>query len=180
MRNPVSKRYARAFLELGVANGSYSTLQKQLREFADAFGESRDLQNVVLNPGVRVDERRNIVRAIGQKQGWDTMMLNLTLLLIDKDRIALVQDIADVFDAMVDEHDGNVRATVTSARSLNPTQVGEIKTAIAKMTGKNVLLETSVDEALLGGVVTRVGGKVFDGSVRTQLQTLKDSILQDV
>ena len=180
MRNLVSKRYARAFLEIGVQKGNHKTLQSQLRDFADAFSASQDLQNVVYNPGVKVEERRALIRTIGQKYGWDPMTINLTLLLIDKDRIRLVQDIASELDELVDAHDGNVRANVASALPLDDAQVASIKAAITKMTGKNVLLKTEVDSNLLGGVVTTVAGTVFDGSVRTQLQSLRDSILQDV
>lgn len=180
MRHPVSKRYARAFLEIGIDSGNYKTLQSQIRDFADVYDKNQDLQNVLLNPGVSMDERRGVIRTIGQKFGWDQMTINLALLLIDKDRVMLVVDIANELDAQVDIHDGVVRANVSSALELNPAQVASIKSAIARLTGKTVMLETDVDKALLGGVVTKVGGRVFDGSVRTQLQTLKDSILQDV
>ena len=108
------------------------------------------------------------------------MMTNLSLLLVDNDRIKFIDDICSVFDAMVDVHEGNVRASVTTARVLPNAQVESIKKAIAQMTGKGVLMETSVDPALLGGVVTRIGGTVYDGSVRTQLETLRGSILEEV
>ena len=81
---------------------------------------------------------------------------------------------------LVDQHAGNVRAHVTTAKPLKDSQVAVIKSAIAQMTGKNVLLETAVDADIVGGVVTRIGNTMYDGSVRTQLETIRDSILEEV
>lgn len=180
MRHPVSKRYAQAFIELGVLRGNYRALQRQLRVFADLYTASSDLQAVLRNPSVRIEERRNIMRAIGRRAMWDPMTVNLALLLLDNGRVQFVADIADEFDTRVDEQDGNVRAHVTTAKTLPMAQVAGIKNAIRKMTGKNVLLESVVDPTLLGGAVTRIGGTVYDGSLRTQLDNLRGTILEEV
>lgn len=180
MKNPASKRYAKAFLDIGIQRGNLKTLQLQLRDLATVYEKSTEFRAIVGNPSVRIDERRTIMRAIAQKAGWDAMMLNLSLLLIDKDRIMLVGDIADAFDRLVDVHEGNVRATVTTANRLDFAQTERIKQAIATMTGKKVILTTAVEPELIGGVVTRIGDTILDGSVRTQLNNLRQSILEEV
>ncbi|MEZ4460573.1 MAG: ATP synthase F1 subunit delta [bacterium] len=178
--NAASKRYAKAFLEIGIERGNYKTLQGQLRELADVYEQSAEFRAIVANPGVSVDERRAVIRAIAQKQGWDVMTTNLTLLLVDKDRIKDIADIANQLDKQVDLHDGNVRATVTTATSLDAAQVESIKAALVSMTGKKVILKTEVDAALIGGATTRIGDMVLDGSLRTQLSSLRQSILEEV
>lgn len=180
MRHPVSRRYARAFLDIGVERGNHKLLQKQLDELAHVYAGSPDLRAIIANPSVKISERRSIIRKIAQKLGWDEMMTNLSLLLIDNARLKYIDDICSVLGAMVDVHEGNIRAAVTTSRPLPDLQVQGIKKAIETMTGKNVLMETSVDPTLLGGVVTRIGGTVYDGSVQTQLETLRGSILEEV
>lgn len=180
MRSPVDKRYAKAIVDLGVEKGNLATLQAQLRELADAYEGSSELRAIMLNPSVRLEERRSIVRSIAQRSGWDPMVRNFTLLLLDNDRFAHITGIADTVDQMVDRRLGNVRAKVTTAWPIKDSQLAVLQGALARLTGKNVLLESDVDDALLGGVVTRVGSTVYDGSVRTQLQSIREAILEEV
>lgn len=180
MRGSISRRYARALLEVGIDRGNAEQLLGQLKEYADVYEASTELSNVLSNPGVSLEERRDLVRAIGAKAGWNPFIINFGLLLLDNDRVRFLPGIAKEMSAMYDEHVGNVRARVTSARDLPAGKIEDIKKAIADMTGKNVLLETEVDNSLIGGVVTRVGSVVYDGSVRNQLNNLRESILEEV
>lgn len=180
MKHPASKRYAKAFLDIGIELANHKALQGQLRDLANVFQKSTEFRAVVSNPSIRIEERRATLRAIGQKAGWNSMMVNLALLLVDKDRMKYVGDIADELDRLVDLHDGNVRATVTTATKLELAQIERIKSALVAMTGKQVILTTEVDPLLIGGVTTRIGDKVLDGSVRTQLNTLRQTILEEV
>jgi len=180
MRGPVAKRYARALLELGVEKGNFAVLQTQLRELAQVYEQSPELRAILTNPSVSIAERRRVVDAIAQKSAWVPFIRNFALLLLDNNRFDHVDGIADELDDLIDQHAGNVRAHVTTAKPLKDSQVAVITGAIAKLTGKTVLLETSVDPDILGGVVTRVGNTLYDGSVRTQLETLRESILKEV
>jgi len=180
MRHQASKRYARAFMQIGVERNNSSLLQKQLNELAEIYTGSADFRAIIANPSIGIEERRKVLRTISQRSGWDPIMLNLALLLIDKDRIQYVAEISEEFQALLDAHEGNVRANVVSARPLNPTQVAGLKASISQLTGKNVLLTTGLDESLLGGAVTYVGNTVYDGSVRTQLNKIRESILEEV
>ena len=175
MKHPASKRYARAFLEIGIELSNHKALQGQLRELDDLFVKSPEFRAVVSNPSIRIEERRATLRAIGQSSGWNPMMINLALLLVDKDRMKYVGDIADELDRLVDLHDGNVRATVSTATKLESAQIESIKSALTAMTGKKVILTTEIDPLLIGGVTTRIGDTILDGSVRTQLNTLSST-----
>lgn len=177
---PVARRYAKALLDIGVEQNNYEKLRDQLDELAAVYEQSKPFRTALLNPSIGLDERRKIIRAIAQKRGWNQMITNFALLLLDNDRFRVVPTIARAFGKMVDEKSGNVRARVTSAVELDESQKTNIRAALGEITGKNVLLETTVDESLLGGAVTRIGSMVYDGSVKSQIERLRESILAEV
>jgi F-type H+-transporting ATPase subunit delta len=109
---------------------------------------------------------------------YGAMMTNFLLLLLDKDRINTLPAIASAFQQIADARAGNVRAEVTTSDSLSILQKKKMKDVLSKITGKNVILETNLDPALIGGAVTRIGGKVYDGSLATQLKAMRDSVTQ--
>ncbi len=177
---PVARRYARALLELGIEYRNLDKLNEQLGALGRVYTSSGDLSNVLLNPSIKLEERRAVVRAIAAQYSLEPLLLNFALLLMDKDRFRQISAIAEEFSRLVDEKKGNIRADVTSASPLSPIQQNELKKAISAMTGKNVVLESQVDPSLIGGAVTRVGDVIYDGSVRTQLQKMREAILKEV
>lgn len=177
---PVARRYAKAMLDIGTEQGSAEELREQLDAMAKLYRDSRPFRNALLNPSVKLEERRRVIKAIGQKLGLNEMLVNFVQLLLDNDRFRVLPDIAEQYSAMVDARSGRVRAQVTSAEPLDPAQQARLKAALGKLTGKDVLLQTEVDQDILGGVVTRIGTTIYDGSLRTQLETLRTSILEEV
>lgn len=177
---PVARRYAQALLEIGVEQNNYEKLRDQLDEVASLYKQSKPFRTALLNPSIELDERRKVIRAIAEQRGWGPMVINFALLLLDNDRFRIAPTIAREFGKLVDQKAGNVRAQVTSAVELDATQKKNIEATLGQITGKNVLLETKVDEALLGGAVTRIGSMVYDGSVRSQIERLRASILAEV
>lgn len=180
MRGSVGKRYAKALLEVGVSHNKLERLQKDVAELASLYEGSDDLRAIISNPSVGTEERRKVIDTIAQKAGWDPFTRNFSLILVDNERFSAVSAISEELGKLVDTHLGNVRAAVTSARPLKDSQIANVKGAIAKLTGKNVLLETEVDPTILGGLITKIGTTVYDGSVATQIATLKESILREV
>lgn len=180
MQNAVSKRYAKALLEVGIAHNKLDKLQSDIAELAGLYDGSRDLRAIIANPSVGATERRKVLESLATRAGWDGFTKNFALILVDNERFDAISGIRDSLQALVDVHKGDVRATVTSATPLKDSQVANVKGAIAKITGKNVLLETEVDPSILGGLVTHIGSTVYDGSVATQIQSLKESILREV
>ena len=180
MRGSAAKRYANALLEVGLAHKKLDLIQTQVTELAEIYTACSEFQNVISNPSVRIEERHSIVKAIAQKKGWDIFVRNFALILVDNNRFAAVSAISKSLNRLIDEHRGDLRALVTTARPLKDSQAATVKGALAKMTGKNIILETQIDESLIGGIVTRIGNKVYDGSVKTKLAALKESILKDV
>ena len=109
--------------------------------------------------------------------GLSPMTTNLLKLLVEKQRFAAVLDIVDIFRERADELAGRVRVQVATAEPLNAAMKAEVKAAMATLTGKQVLLETSVDPSLIGGLVARVGDTVYDASLKARLSDLKHRLI---
>lgn len=177
---PVATRYAQAFFELAAEKGEVESLGKALAGTSELFAQSAELRSVLSNPAVQLEERRKVVAVIAEKAKWPRLFRNFVMLLLDKDRLRYIGEIAQAYEEKVDEHEGRVRARVTSAVALNSRQTDAIKAQLGTITGKEVLLSTEVDEELIGGVIARVGSKIYDGSVRTHLQRMREAILKEV
>lgn len=177
---PVANRYAEALFSLGVENGELESLGQALQEMKAYFTGSDALRTVLLNPAIQLEERRQVITAISKKADWPRLFKNFTQLLLDKDRLRYIAEIAESYARKVDDHQGRARARVTSAVALKDEQVEKIRARLSELTGKDVVLTTDVDEELIGGIVARVGSTIYDGSVRTHLQRMREAILKEV
>ncbi|MEM1348211.1 MAG: ATP synthase F1 subunit delta [Myxococcota bacterium] len=174
---PVAKRYAQALLDLGVEQEAFEAYGEQLGALAGAFTQSHDFRSTMLDPSVGLEDRKAIMAQIADKYSMAPMVKNFSLLLLDKDRLRYLEAIASEYQRLADEFAGRVRGVVTSAQPLNTAQVAKLEKNLSRMTGKTVALRQEIDESLLGGVVARVGSVVLDGSVHTQLESMRDAIL---
>ncbi len=179
-KSPVARRYANALFELGIDHDEVQELGDALDGAAKMLKESQELRAVLRNPAVDLADRRQIIRSLGDKAGWPKRFENFMCLLLDRDRLTVVGDIAEAFATRRDEHLGRVRARVTSATALDDSQQKALQERLEALTGKDVIMSTDVDEALIGGAVARVGGTIYDGSVRTHLQRMREAILKEV
>ncbi|HVZ73228.1 MAG TPA: ATP synthase F1 subunit delta [Polyangia bacterium] len=177
MAGSVSRRYARALFSMGVDRGTFEQLGKELDAFAELWTGSAELRQALANPVFKASEKRNVLSNLLPRVTPTSDVQKFLLLLLDRRRLAALPSIARAYREMVDEKMGRVRAQVTSAQPLSPGELTRVQDALARRTGKHVVLEAKVDPALLGGVVARVGDLVLDGSVRTQLGTLRDKLL---
>lgn len=173
----VARRYARALLEIGMANHAADALGKELERVADLMKGSAELRAALENPVFALSKRKALVEELVRRLALSRTVRNFVLLLLERGRVGALPDIAREYRAFVDEAMGRVRVTVTSARPLDGATEIKLKTMLEKRTGKVVLLEKKEDAALLGGIVTQIGDMVYDGSVRTALATLKHELL---
>ncbi len=178
--SPAAKRYAQALFELGIEHDQLEPLGDALNDAATLFADSAQLRNVLTNPAVELNERRDVIEALVDKAGWPRLFRNFMLLLIDRDRIRHIEAIADEYARRTDDHLGRARASVTSATELSDDQIESLQSRLGELVGKDVIMTTEVDESLIGGVVARVGGTIYDGSVRNHLQRMRDAILREV
>jgi F-type H+-transporting ATPase subunit delta len=175
----VAKRYADALFELGEEHDQLQIFEEELTSFVDAFEASEQLQHTLLNPGIELEERHRVTRQIAKHWDLSEMTRNFLLLLLDNDRVDALPRIVETFRERLDESRDRLRAEVTSAVPLDQGQKRAIESVLGDRTGKEIVLTTDVDESLIGGAVTRIGSLVYDGSIRSELERLKDNILQE-
>jgi F-type H+-transporting ATPase subunit delta len=173
----ISRRYARALFSIGVDRGNFEQLGKELEDVAAMWTGSAELRDALANPIFKASEKRAVLQSLLPRVAPTADVQKFVLLLLERRRLAAVPNIARAYRGMADEHTGRVRAHVTSALPLGAAELERVRQSLARRTGKQVILEASVDAALIGGIVARVGDLVLDGSVRTQLGTLREKLL---
>ena len=175
--NAIARRYAKALVQLGAEEGAVDKFYGELTAVEALFAAHPELGAVLSNPAYGVDAKQAILADLAAKGNISTTPRNFLLLLLERNRLSCLPQIIASYSAQADELSGVVRPVVTSALPLTDAQVAEIKSALVKNTGKKVELKVAVDAALIGGVTTKIGDKLFDGSVKTQLKRIED-ILQ--
>jgi F-type H+-transporting ATPase subunit delta len=172
----VARRYARALFALGLAEDRFEQYGEELSAVLEAMRQNRELGFMLANPGYSQQQRKGAVDAVASALRLSPLTVNFLRLLVDRQRIGDLAGIFRAYGAMVDQHAGRVRATVTSARPLTEDELARVREAIARMTGRTIVLESRTDPALIGGLVTQVGATQLDGSVRTQLERMRDEL----
>lgn len=172
----LARRYAKAVLEIGQAHGNLDKIGGDLRSLAKAMKDSAELQSSLTNPAIRRADRRKVVDALLTRVGAQQHTKNLVYLLLDGERLSSLPAISRELDAMIEAKGGRVTAEVVSAKPLDAGQLTQITLALEKLSGKKVDVTKREDASLLGGVIAKVGDVVYDGSLRTQLRTLRDEL----
>jgi F-type H+-transporting ATPase subunit delta len=169
-------RYARALLDVVVAEGDPEQVEQQLTALADQFARHAELQKALTNPAVPVSAKRGVVDALASQMKMSSPLAKLLRMLADRERLELVPDLADVYRERLLEHRQVVRAEVTTAAPLSPERLAQVERRLAQATGRKVLMTTRVDPSLIGGAVARVGSIVYDSSVATQLSKIRQTL----
>jgi F-type H+-transporting ATPase subunit delta len=176
----VTGRYARAYAEMVDAADADHAIE-DLNQIAALVHESSDLRHIFLNPSVEHKQKLGLLDAIidatgGREPRRRMLLRNFIAVLIDHKRIGQIVDIAAQFKHEVEQRMGIADAQVSSARELTSAERKSLEQRLAAVTGKTVRATYAHDSSLLGGAVVRVGSTIYDGSVRGQLQRLKEQI----
>jgi F-type H+-transporting ATPase subunit delta len=172
----IPRRYAKALLAIGKEEQKFIQYNNELQAFSDIFGDSPELLGILTNPLYTLAVRKAVLEAVLNKTQFSPVIKNFITLLMDKNRIRYLRDIAAFHQKLVDELSNICSATIISASELSKGVIGKIKNAIEKMTQKQVRLSVEVDPNLIGGIITKVGDRNFDGSVKTQLLSFKEAL----
>lgn len=173
----VAKRYARALFSLASAEKQTEAFSRQLTAFAHAWDTSAELRTVFENPAYSPEVRKKVVVGLAERLGALPTVKNALQLLADRGRIRFVREIADAFAALTEASEGVLRAEIITATDLPETYFAQLEKTLAASTGKKVVLVRKKDPSLVGGVVTKVGDKVYDGSLRARLMDLRSQML---
>jgi F-type H+-transporting ATPase subunit delta len=175
-----ARQYANALFDVAARQGSVDRVKRELADFAALVAGHADLKRVLETPALPMARKRAIVSAVLDASGsWASETRRLLDLLADRDRLALVDDVAAAFAERSMAADAVVRADVTTATPLDDAARASLVQALSKAVGRQVTMAEQVDPSLIGGVVARVGSLVFDGSVSRQLERMKDALLTE-
>lgn len=164
-----AKRYAQAAFQIAVANGTVSTWRAELDDVAQVLAEST-VASVLADGRLPVESRQAMVE---RTLAVSPMVMNLAKLLVAKGRSGEARAVAQAFGRMADEAEGIAHAQVTTAVQLGAEQLSAIESQLSTSLGMTVRAVSTVDPAILGGLVVRVGDRLVDGSVRTRLKRLR-------
>ncbi len=177
MRNlAIARRYAKALLLIGKEDGQAETYREELDGVVRLIAEEKALNQALTNPLYAAAGRRKVLVAVIEKLGLSKVMTAFLILLFDKGRIGFISNINDFYQKMVDELKGIARASLVSATELSSETIEKIRTSLSKKTGKEIILEVEQDPSLIGGIVTQIGDLVLDGSIKTQLLNMRESL----
>lgn len=169
----VAKRYASALLDLAGDGGVTADVERDLNAFEGMLAESADLVRLVRSPVFSADEQLAALDALLAKAGITGLAANFVKLAAKNRRLFVLPDMIKAFRALLAEKRGETTAEVVSAAPLSDAHVAALKEALSASTGKSVKIAASVDPALIGGLVVKVGSRMIDTSLRTKLNTLK-------
>ena len=169
----VSGRYANALFELALDSGTLDAVEKDLSRFSDLLTESDDLSRLVRSPVFAADDQQRAVSAVLSAAGIGGLVGNFIKVAAGNRRLFAVPGMIADFRRLAAHHRGEVTAEVTSAEPLSEAATAALKDALKAKIGKDVTLAASVDPALIGGLVVKVGSRMVDTSLRTKLNSLK-------
>jgi F-type H+-transporting ATPase subunit delta len=173
-----ASRYAKALLDVLYPTKAEAG-REQLLQFASVLSQEPDARVLLENPTVSVERRKDLVRAIGDTLALDTPVRNFLGLLVERNRLDLLDEIVSTYESLLDDKLGVVRARITSALELDSRQRDEVAARLQALTGKKVRMEVLVDPSLIGGLVAQVGSTIYDGSIRQQLQAFRNNLTHD-
>lgn len=173
----VARRYAKALLQIGVDDGNFERIGREVRALASAIKRSEELAQTLANPIFPRSDREKVLRALLDRIGATQSVVNFTRLLLDRERVAVLPDISRELDAMIDARAKRVSAKVKSAAPLDEQQKKRLVKTLESLSGKTVDMVVEHDPSLLGGVVAQVGDLVYDGSLRTQLERIRQDLI---
>lgn len=172
----IAKRYARAFFEIAGEDQKYEVYYNELMLFSSVMDEHVDLRELLLNPVFNQEEKKLVLNLILQKINLSSTTANFLKLLADKRRIGILSEVEHCYRKLMDDALKRIRVHVTTAFPLSPELSDMLQGRLEELTGKRVKMVISEDRSLLGGIVVGVGDMLYDGSIKTQLHNLKESL----
>lgn len=172
----IARRYAKALLLIGKEDGQAETYRKELDRFARLVAGQKDLEAAITNPLFETAARRRVLEQIIAKQQLAGALKSFLLLLFDKKRFGFLGSINEFYQKLADSLKGIERASLVSATELSSETIEKIRSTLSRRTGKEILLDVKRDPSLIGGIVTKIGDLVLDGSIKTQFINMSESL----
>jgi F-type H+-transporting ATPase subunit delta len=168
-----SLQYANALADIAIAQSAAEPALKQLADFGAAYAESTELRTFLASPAVTIEEKHGVIEKIVARLKASKIIRNFLFLVADHRRTAILPEIVAAFEQVVRQRQGLAEAEVLSAVELRAAQKAELAKTLEKLTGKKIETKYSLDPALLGGAVVRIGDTIYDGSLRSRLKEMR-------
>lgn len=178
MKGSVAKRYARALIETGREENSCDRYGRELRTVEAVFAGNPLLYKVLLNPMYKVEERKGVMAGVAGSLDLSPHVIRFLNILVENRNIRLLGEISKAYSKLEDEVAGRVRATIESPGDIPPALLDEIRKKLSSTLEKEVLLVHGRNPALIGGVLIRIENTILDGSLKNQLELMKEKILE--
>lgn len=176
MNGAVAQRYAAALADVALEQKDADAFKSELSDFIETFYSSDDLRHFLDNPSVDQKLKREAVEKIAKAMRLRDGIRNFVLVVVDRQRTGMFREIEAAFHDELNARLGIAAAEVISARELNEGEKRELIEALSRRTGKKIAANFREDKSLLGGAVVRVGSTVYDGSVKQQLERLREQL----
>lgn len=171
-----ARRYARALFSIARDDDAIESVRGELDAMGGLFEATPELRRALFRPLHPAKQRRAVLSGLCERAGSSASVRNFFVFLIDQRRLVDFDAIRAEFSRLADEAAGRIKAEIVASRDLPPLQRERLRAALARRTGRDVELAVAVDPDLIGGAIAKVGGVVFDGSLRRQLSQLRDTL----
>lgn len=176
MSQSIAGRYAQAVFDIVREEGGLDDLARQTDDLDAALADSADLRDLISSPIYTRDDQARAIGALTQKMGFSTVLSNTLQLMARNRRLFVLPQLVRQLQARIAEERGEVTAEVTSAVALTDDQQTRLRDTLARKSGKKVKLNARVDEALIGGMIVKLGSQMIDSSVRSKLASLQNTM----
>jgi F-type H+-transporting ATPase subunit delta len=173
----IARRYAAALADVVTSSGDTAAVKSELKTWDELISSNAELQSAFSSPAVPQAKKSGVLEGLIDRTKPTKTTANFLRVLLQNNRLTDLAAINERFDSVIEERGGAMQAFVASAHELSEDQKAELRTNVEKLTGKKATLNFSIDSDLIGGVVTRIGSTVYDGSVRTQLENLREKLI---
>ena len=176
----VARRYAQALFEIAKLTHQDVEMEEELGAFSKALKHAPEIETFLKNPSLSAEDKRKTIGKIYQERVRDLyeILLNFFTLLLEKNRFALIHDIAREFKQIADHERGIGEAEIRTAVALSAQSETAIVSRLEKIAGYKIRVKKEVDPALIGGVIVKVRNKIIDGSVKNRIHNLKTRLLR--
>ena len=168
-----SLQYANALADIALEQGAAEPTAKQLSAFGAVYAESAELRTFLASPAVTIEGKHAVIEKIIVRMGASKILRNFLFVIADHRRTALIPEIIATFQQVIRQRQGVAEAEISSAVELSAAQKKELAATLARLTGKKIETKYSLDPALLGGAVVRIGDTIYDGSLRSRLNEMR-------
>ncbi|MBQ4132245.1 MAG: F0F1 ATP synthase subunit delta [Desulfovibrionaceae bacterium] len=176
--NIATRRYAQAIFDIGRSKGQADLMQigRDLEALKECLDISPELANLFANPVFSNDEKGKVLNSLLDRGDVSEITKNFCRLLLEKGRLPLLTDIATAYQDMLDQMEGIIRSELITAVELSPERQAEIKSSLEAKSGKKLAMTFSVDPDIIGGLILKIDDRALDGSLRAQINILRENM----